>query len=90
MDDVCNPFLDESFDLYSLDTKVVVEKNVTAELMQVEDDGKKQLLKFFETILHQATCSVIMSRLFYIIYIYTFFFSFSFVFNGCSLVQSKE
>ena len=29
MDDLCNPFLDESFDLYSLDTEVVVEQNVT-------------------------------------------------------------
>ena len=25
MNDLCNPFLDETFDLYSLDTKVVVE-----------------------------------------------------------------
>ena len=45
MDDFCNPFLDESFNLYCLDTKVVVEQNVTGELMQVEHIGKKQLLK---------------------------------------------
>ena len=49
MDDLCNPFLDECFNLYFLDTKVVVKRNVTAELMQVEDTGKKQLLKFVET-----------------------------------------
>ena len=54
MDDLRNPFLDESFDLYSLDTKVVVEQNVTGGLMQVEHTGKKQLLKWVETRLHQT------------------------------------
>ena len=58
MDDLRNPFLDESFDLYSLDTKVVVEQNVTGELMQVEHTGKKQLLKWVETRLHQSLCPI--------------------------------
>ena len=55
MDDLCNSFLDESFDLYPLETKVAIEQNITAELMQVEDTGKKQLLQFVETRLHQTT-----------------------------------
>ena len=36
MDDLCYPFLDESFNIYFLDAKVVIEQNVTAELMQVK------------------------------------------------------
>ena len=48
MDGFCNPFLDESFNLYYLDTKVAVEQNVTGELMQVEHTGKKQLLNVFK------------------------------------------
>ena len=58
MDDLCNPFLDESFNLYSLNTKVVVHRNSTVELMQVEDTGKMQLLKFDETRLYQTTCPI--------------------------------
>ena len=58
MDDLCNPFLDESFHLYSLDTKVVLEQNVTRELMQVEHTGKKKLLKWVETRLHQKLCPI--------------------------------
>lgn len=45
MDDLCNPFLDESFNLYSLDTNVVTEQNVTAELMQMKDPRKKAIYR---------------------------------------------
>ena len=58
MDDFCNPFLDESFNLYYLDTRVAVKQNVTGELMQVEYTGKKQLLKCVETRLHPTTCPI--------------------------------
>ena len=56
-DDLCNPFSDENFDLYYPDTKVVIEENITAELMQVEDE-KKQLLEFVETRLHQTASAI--------------------------------
>ena len=58
MDHLCNPFLDESFHLYSLNTKVATEPNVTAELMQVKHTGKKQLTEFVEARLLQATCPI--------------------------------
>ena len=45
MDDLCNPFLDESFNLYSLDTNVVTKQNVTAELMQMKDPRKKAIYR---------------------------------------------
>ena len=51
MDDLCNLFLDENFDLFSLDTMVAIELNLTAELKHMEDTGKKQLIEFIETLL---------------------------------------
>lgn len=54
VNDLCDPFLDWSLYVYFLDTKVVVEQNINAELMAVEDTRKKQLPEFFGTRLHQA------------------------------------
>ena len=48
MNDLCNPLLYESFDPYSLDTKVVAQQNLTAEVITVKDTGKIQLLELFE------------------------------------------
>ena len=36
----------------------MLEQNVTGELMQVEHTGKKQLLKWVETRLHQTLCPI--------------------------------
>lgn len=58
VNDLCDPFLDGSLYVYFLDTKVVVEQNITAELVAVEDTGKKQLPEFFGTRLHQATSPI--------------------------------
>ena len=51
MDDLCNLFLDENFDLYSLDTMVAIELNVTTGFKHMKDTGKKQLIEFIETLL---------------------------------------
>ena len=51
MDDLCNLFLDENFDLYSLGTMVAIELNVTTGFKHMKDTGKKQLIEFIETLL---------------------------------------
>ena len=58
MYDLFDPFLDESINLYAIDTKVVGEKNVIVKLIQAEDNGKKQLIEFVKAGLHQPKCPI--------------------------------